>query len=263
MATLAPPQGALPVLQYCTPDQLQIDTAYQRALDDRSQRLVADIARGWDWGLCQPLVVARRVEGDLFVVDGQHRLAAAKLRGDIAQLPCVLFNAINAASEAETFVKLNQQRRPLTAFALYRAAVAAGEAEAVALETIVRACGLSVAGASDPAKLKPGQLNNVGKLRAFHHKHGDEPTRQALRILAGSFHDQVFVFGGTLFSGVIATILGAPDDFDEDLFIAVLGADTQEQWMGAFRKHAAEHAIGVVNAAGAVMLASYAEAAAE
>jgi hypothetical protein len=56
-----PPLGTLPVLQYCAPGQLLIDEAYQRGLDmPASQALIRRIAVHWDWGLCQPLFVARR-----------------------------------------------------------------------------------------------------------------------------------------------------------------------------------------------------------
>jgi ParB-like chromosome segregation protein Spo0J len=67
----------------------------------------------WDWSLCQPLAVAKRDDGGLMVVDGQHRLEAARLRGDIEDLPCVVTAYRNAGDEAAAFVALNQQRRPL------------------------------------------------------------------------------------------------------------------------------------------------------
>jgi hypothetical protein len=119
-----PALGQLPVLQYCSPDQLQVDESYQRSLFvPSSQTLIRKIAVYWDWGLCQPLFVARRSDGGLYVVDGQHRLEAAKLRGDIQQLPCVISHFDSAAEEAASFVALNQQRRPLNRLQLFRAVV--------------------------------------------------------------------------------------------------------------------------------------------
>jgi ParB-like chromosome segregation protein Spo0J len=48
------------------------------------------------------------------VVDGQHRLAAATLRGDIAHLPCVITSLMpTLGDEAAAFVALNQNRKPL------------------------------------------------------------------------------------------------------------------------------------------------------
>ena len=130
-----PPLGSLPVLQYCSPDQLSIDESYQRSLESENSRtLIRKIAMYWDWGLCQPLFVARRSDGKLYVVDGQHRLAAAKLRGDIWQLPCVVTHFDSAADEAASFVALNQQRRPLTQVELFKAALSAGDEEALTIE---------------------------------------------------------------------------------------------------------------------------------
>ena len=90
-AGFPPPAGQLPVLQYCMPAQLAVDAAYQRSIETQeSQRLIARIARGWDWRLCQPLVVSLRADRQLYVVDGQHRLEAARLRGDIPHLLTVM-----------------------------------------------------------------------------------------------------------------------------------------------------------------------------
>ena len=118
-----PPLGRMPVLQFIMPGELRVDPSYQRSLEaESSQTLIRKIAQFWNWDLCQPLVVSRRTNGELFVIDGQHRWEAAKLRGDIAQLPCVVVEYSNAADEAASFVHLNQQRRPLTKIDLFKAA---------------------------------------------------------------------------------------------------------------------------------------------
>jgi hypothetical protein len=114
--------GELPVLQYCAAEQLCVDERYQRSLEaNQSIRLIRRIAANWDWGLCQPLYVARRSDGKLYVVDGQHRWAAAKLRGDVWQLPCVVRSFASTEEEAAAFVALNQERTPLTALQIFRA----------------------------------------------------------------------------------------------------------------------------------------------
>ena len=69
---MKPAQGKLAVMQYCLPDQLEIDPTYQRSIDvGGSQSLIRRIAMHWDWGLCQPLTVAKRDDGSLWVVDGR------------------------------------------------------------------------------------------------------------------------------------------------------------------------------------------------
>jgi Holliday junction resolvase RusA-like endonuclease len=59
---------------------LNVDHAYQRMAEEpSSKRLIRHIAENWDWRLCAPLTVSDRAppEPGLYVIDGQHRLAAA------------------------------------------------------------------------------------------------------------------------------------------------------------------------------------------
>lgn len=258
----AEPKGTMPVLQFCTPKQLQVDPAYQRDLDDSSRALIGRIARSWDWGLFQPLVVARRGDGRMFVVDGQHRLEAAKLRGDISQLPAVIFHPADAADEAAVFVELNQSRRPLTAYALYKAALAAGDQHAIALDGIMREARLAFTGAADLRAAKPGRLNNVHTVRKWHQKHGDAATRRVLKAVGHVFGDQVITIGALLFAGVGAIEIEYGDKVSGHLVAMVLD-QTQEAWLAQVRRRAAADATGNQAAAIAVFREAYAEAVAE
>jgi hypothetical protein len=121
-----PVLGMRPSLEFRRLAELRIDPSYQRTTEaGASQTLIRRIAMFWDWSLCQPLAVAKRDDGALMVVDGQHRLEAARLRGDIDDLPCVVTAYRNAGDEAAAFVALNQQRRPLSQIDLFKAALAA------------------------------------------------------------------------------------------------------------------------------------------
>lgn len=247
-----PIAGCLPVLQYCPVEQLQIDAAYQRGMEAGSSvTLIRRIAIYWDWGLCQPLFVARRSNGGLFVVDGQHRLAAARLRGDIWQLPCVVREFASAAGEAASFVALNQERRPLTKLDLFKAAIAAGDQEAKVILAALERAGLGL-GHSNNKDLKPGTVNNIGGLQAALRGKGLEAFDVALLLLAESFSGQVLRFAGTLFPGIahIAAIeLGRTPDLMGrggvllDTMIACVGGASQEEWVTDItRRQAAEGA---------------------
>lgn len=258
-APIAPPRGTLPVLQYCPPAQLNVDASYQRELDAQSRSLIGEIAARWDWSLCQPLVVASRPDRSLFVVDGQHRLEAAKLRGDIPQLPCVIFHPADATDEAKAFVELNAKRRPLTAYALYKGALVAGDEPTLALAQLLADAGLSFTGAADPARMKPGQLNNVGTVRKWHARNGDAHTRVVLACIGRAFGSEVITFSGALFMAVASTVLEHDTRLSRHLFVDVLQRP-QPDWLADFRRYAADHGVGVQAAAVAVIRAAYAEA---
>lgn len=200
-----PPLGVLPALQYLLPQQLQIDEAYQRSIEEAgSQALIRKIAQHWNWDLCQPLVVSRRENGDLFVIDGQHRLAAARLRGDIAQLPAVVVNYASAADEAASFVHLNQQRRPLTGLQIFHAALASGDSQACEIRDAIEAAGLKLGKHVNLQLGPPMTIINVAGIRAAWDDYGGAVTREALQLLGTAFAGQRLVYAGTFFAGLVA-----------------------------------------------------------
>lgn len=233
-----PPLGMMPVLQYLPPDRLRVDTSYQRTLDtDTSRTLIRRIAQHWNWDLCQPLVIARRQDGGLYVIDGQHRLEAARMRGDIPQLPAVVVEYGNAADEAASFVHLNQQWRPLSKIDLFKAAVASGDTEATAILDAVHRAGLTIAPHRNPTAWKPGMVANLGGIEACWRLRGPVVTRSALSAMAEGMKGQVLQYAGTLFPGIAAVAAAGTDSgrraWSPETYhrvCAMIGAETQDVW---------------------------------
>jgi hypothetical protein len=202
-----PVLGTPPVLQWATPGQLMIDPSYQRSIQNGpSQSLIRQIAAHWNWDLCQPLVVSKRDGGGLFVIDGQHRLAAAKLRRDIAHLPCVILDLADRADEAANFVHLNLRRRSLSKLDVFKAAVASGDSEASAIARAMDEVGLSIATTTNPTGWKPGMVSNIGGIQQAWKRHGATRGRASLHILANGFAGQVLRYAGTIFPGIVALV---------------------------------------------------------
>jgi len=262
-----PQQGALPVLQYLTPQQLQIDARYQRTLEsDASKTLVRQIAQNWSWDLCQVLVVARRDDGALFVIDGQHRLEAAKLRGDIGQLPAVVVNYASAQDEAAAFVHLNQARKPLTRIDLFKAAVASEDGEALAIVEAIQAAGLTIASHSNWTAWKPGMVSNIGGIEAAWRRYGGAVARRALMAMAQGFEGQILRYCGTVWPGIAAVVdlesaPGAPVD-DERLawIVELIRSQSQDEWRAqVLRAKAANANLKFAAASAEAFLTAWAE----
>jgi hypothetical protein len=146
-----------PKIAWLALDQLVIDDEYQRELSDRSVTLIRKLVETWDWNAFKPLSVAAAGDGKYEIVDGQHTAIAAVTHGSIESLPCLVLPADTVALKAKAFVGINSDRIALTPFALYRARVAAGDDEAVAVELA-----LSGSGATMLERLQPGQDYPVG-----------------------------------------------------------------------------------------------------
>lgn len=262
--TFQPQRGRRPVLQNCLLDELAVDSAYQRSIDGGSSRtLVRRIAREWDWALCQPLVVAQRPDRRLFVVDGQHRLAAARLRRDIRDLPCVIHAYESAADEAQHFVALNQERRPLSALDLFKAALASGDADARSVMRLLARAGLQLAPNTNHTTWEPGQVSNIGGILRCHQRQGEQLTARALRVLADGFRGDVLRYAGTLFSGIVALLAELEDAADDQLATLVLAGATQAEWMKDIAVLEAERGVHRSVAAGLALRQAYIEALAE
>jgi hypothetical protein len=241
-----PPLGSPPTLEWRPISELLIDTTYQRAIDaGPSQALIRKVATFWDWGLCQPLTVSRRPDGTLTIVDGQHRASAAKLRGDIPHLPCVITSYSSAGDEAAAFVALNQMRRPLSALDLFKAAVAAEDTEALLITDCLTSAGLSIAPHPNIKSWKPGMVQNIGGIQRVYRRSGEAPLRLALAALGKAWPGQVLQYAGSVFPGLAAVAVdevrlrGDPKEVVEGL-ARIAGARSQADWRRAAKVAGAE-----------------------
>ncbi|MBH0112747.1 ParB N-terminal domain-containing protein [Novosphingobium sp. YJ-S2-02] len=256
------PLGRMPVLQFIPPAELTVDPSYQRSIDATdSQALIRSIAQHWNWDLCQPLVVSRRLteEGErLFVIDGQHRLEASRLRGDIAQLPCVVVAYTSAADEAASFVHLNQRRRPLKALDLFKAALASEDTEALAIASALSDSGLSLAPHGNYASWAPGMVSNIGGIQSAWRKQGEAASRHAMRALSEAFEGQVLRYAGTIYPGIVAVCREEASDgkIEErrfERFVTMLALRSQDDWRSDVMLEQAQSSAGYAESAAAAI----------
>lgn len=106
------------VLMDVEKSELSVDHTYQRNVNNLKAN---KIASEWSWVACGVLIVASRADG-FFVIDGQHRLAAALKRSDIKTVPCIVFDVENGVlGEAEGFIASNTLRKPMSGVDKFRA----------------------------------------------------------------------------------------------------------------------------------------------
>ena len=123
--------------------ELNVDSDYQRQNVNNGR--VLELAQSWSWIACGTLNVARRADGSLWVMDGQHRKLAADKRSDIAELPCLVFDVDARTDEARGFLNLNTHRGPVKSLDRFNAMVMAGDAIAIAAKQMIEASGYKVA----------------------------------------------------------------------------------------------------------------------
>lgn len=129
--------------RYIDKHELNVDHAYQR--EKVIIKKVQQIQSSWSWVGCGMILVALRKDGSYWVMDGQHRVLAARNRSDIDELPCLVFTVESKNDEAAGFLVANTQRKPVTAIAKYKAMVLTKDATAMAVDDVLDRLGIEVA----------------------------------------------------------------------------------------------------------------------
>lgn len=235
---IGPRTGTPPTLEWIAPGRLQIDPTYQRTTDGAASRaIIVGMLKTWDWRLCQPLIVARRPDGDLLVIDGQHRLEGARGRGDIDHLPCVVMPSASVSDEANTFVALNSKRQKLSQGQVFAAMLAAQDPDAQRVLQLVEGAGLKFARSHDPSRWKPGEIYCGPAIVRALRQYGDNVVRNSLVALSEAFQGQVLKLSVTILRALypIYADEAKRPGFDPDVFIESLGAVEQQTWLDLAR----------------------------
>lgn len=122
-------------------EDLNIDYSYQR--EEVSNFNTLAIARDFNWAAFNTLLVMERPNGELYVVDGQQRLCAAKKRGDIVSVPCLIFQSDGPEREAKAFRAANERRKHVGSHHKFRAAIVAKDQPETDIADWLRSQGLT------------------------------------------------------------------------------------------------------------------------
>lgn len=164
-------------LQVVAIDDLHVDHAYQRELN---QNLVEEILRDWDMVAADAITVSKRSNGRLFIVNGQHRAAAAKLAGE-TELLAFVYEGLTRAKEADLRLKANN-RRGDTSLERFHAQLTAGRRESRAIVALLDEFGTSINRVSSIHK----GVNCVSAVEKMY-REDPEMLRRTLRLVTEAF----------------------------------------------------------------------------
>ncbi|WP_257540579.1 DUF6551 family protein [Sphingobium sp. CFD-1] len=224
-------KGNPPSIEMRPPSELSLDDSYQRATDSStSQTLIRKIAHNWDWRMCLPLVVSKRDDGTLWVIDGQHRLAAATLRGDIQYLPCCVAVYGSVADEAAMFVAMNRTRKAMNRLDDFHAATASGDSEALEIAKLITDAGFTVSRRTGSQSWVPGEVAFTSAIAKVLRKHGAKVCADALKTMQEAFPDEVLNAGASMFTALTKLAITPPEGFDPDRLFRALLRRNQKEW---------------------------------
>lgn len=154
------------------PFKIVVDHLYQR---QEKLALVEHIAGSFDpMRFGRPLCFKRQ-NGMLYCIDGQQRIAAAKLAG-LRQIPVVSFDIVGVEREAEVFVAINEARKALSPLEKHKGKVVAKDPAALQIERAVEKAGFSIGSNYE----SPRSISAIGALGYAHNLIGEDGIVQLL-----------------------------------------------------------------------------------
>lgn len=243
MTDFHPPLGEPPSIEWVEAEFLKVDPAYQRVVEGSvSKRLIQKIAENWDWRLCGPLTVSNRCPDNdaewsdevhgFFVIDGQHRLAAATMRGDIPALPCMVSQFGSQEAEAMLFVSLNSARRQVTALDRFHAKVACKDPMALEIKSLVEEAGMKVARSDDHVLWGPLEVAFPDAIGHAIRTKKNGASLFGLTVLAKAYPEAKLRKGRELFDG-LTTMFHRDRSLDPNEVATCLATKRQLEWVMA------------------------------
>src|SRR5262245_5144946 len=113
-------------------DRLIVAPEYQRP---RREVLIRKIKKEFDPDALVALVISKREDGTLVIMDGQQRWTALMEMGwGDQQVPAVVYEGLTVEEESLLFYRVNGTRSRLRPMELHRSALLGGETRAVEVE---------------------------------------------------------------------------------------------------------------------------------
>lgn len=203
--------GPEPVMEWLPVDKLVIDPEYQREVNKTGRRAIEQIAARFEWTKFGAVTVAPVSLGRYAIIDGQHRVTAAKLCG-LRRVPCVI-QALDRAGQAAAFSAINGSVVKITPGAIYKAALAAGEGWAVAAQRTCQnaGCRLMTSYGSAAAK-RGGEIYAVAVVRELIDRHGEAAVTKALAAYRQSIYgDLAIAWSSSLLTAWITAVATTAD----------------------------------------------------
>ena len=188
---------------------LRVDGAYQRNLSQSGVNNIRKIVEEFSWSKFLPVIVVRADEGEgiYCIIDGQHRSTAALTRG-IEVVPCYVLSC-SQSEAAAAFAAINGNVTPMLPVDLWFARLAAGDGEALELQSCLNAADVKITRKKDG--LAVGETRSINVLLRAHKSYGDALLTTILQCITQTSEGNAGLIVGSVIHGIGFAIRNKPD----------------------------------------------------
>ena len=190
------------------------------------------MAREWNRDLVGVVYLSMRDDGKFAVLDGNHRVMACRIaEGDDATIPAYIYMDLTIEEEALYFHDFNRKRKALFPEDEFKAALVAGDHEALAINAVVESLGLHIGGVRVGGGTSEGFVSGIRALQAVYQSHGENGLREVLLTLRDSMGTGPSAIQATIVRGLalFAARYYEMESFDRSRLLAVLSTHSPAQ----------------------------------
>ncbi len=220
--------GERPEQSWLSISSLCIDERYQRSILRVGYKNIIHIAQNFVWRKFTPVIVARW-EGELYVVDGQHRTYGALLAGQ-KSVPCMIFDGSPSVA-ADAFAAINRNVTQISPLQVFGAKLTAGDPKACMIDRICRTVEVEIRHYPVPLmKMKPGQTIALKAIEMGLRRVGEPGLQLALRMLMTAHPGERGILCAALIKTACSVVEALDEERPEKLLRAVRGVSFTKLW---------------------------------
>jgi hypothetical protein len=204
-------------------EDLRVDPQAQRTLNEKRAQDIADEMIREAVG---SIVVSKRPNGDMFIVDGMHRWRACQLTG-IKSIVAEVHNDLSQQEEAVLFLIKNRESNKPSAIDEYKVGLTAGLPLFIDTEKVLLSRGLSLGSSS------ANVIGAVSGVLRITDQYGPEILDRALVVAEEAWGRSRDTWDGMLLGG-LGMLLGRHGDLVDDSALAgkLAKAGSAQRWIG-------------------------------
>jgi hypothetical protein len=203
-------------------NELKIDSSYQKPL---SEIHVRKIVKNYDPAGVGQIHVSKRIDGSLWVFDGQHRVAAFREMG-LVFIDAIVYEGLTLEEESKAYLYYNtiKTQNQLDKF---KAELLVGVPETVKINDVVRSQGLAI----DYNRYGNDPIKAVAAIKKIYKKGGEPLLVEILSILRESFGKDKKAYQSFILQGL-------------EQFLDDHGEEADRKWLiKSFKKQGLTHII--------------------
>lgn len=199
---------------------------YQRDLKNSK---VKNYAERYNPNIFGVILVSHR-NGKYWIVDGQHRVAVAKLLG-IKSVYCQVLEGLSYEQEAEHFYEINHNKSRLNANHKFHAKVESKDKSALDIVKALNKYGYAYS--KEGTDQNDNSIRAIGSIQKIYQRHGYDGLCEVLDILRKSWNGDYTSLKAEMIKGINTFIVNY--EFNKDFLISVLSRYTPKGIMDKSR----------------------------